>query len=197
VKVGIVGSRDFDMDDSNQSSGMKSLIGSLVACMDSKDYVVSGGAPGADTWGEYHARAYNVGRIIHAASWDKYGKRAGHLRNLLIVADADILFVFFTDKKEAYERYKREGRRSGSVDDVELAVKKGIPVYEFDAKTMTWYGSGEAFGVSDEINYQAKLDHIRDRVIQPAARDDEGVIYSTNFSVRPCPVAANDAMTST
>jgi hypothetical protein len=100
----------------------------------------------------------------------------------LIVNEADLLFVFFTDRQEAYERQDREGRKSGSVDDVELANAKGIPVYEYDAKTQMWYHGGRG---DTALQYAPVIEMLRERLdkrnraIQLDAHERKGddVIY--------------------
>jgi hypothetical protein len=158
VKVAIVGSRDFaiydeklEMDAPNAHTYYDyTLIDLLVHAMDNEDYVVSGGANGADSWGEEYAVRYNRGRIIHAAHWDKHGKKAGPIRNALIVRDADILFAFFTDRTTS----------RGTLNCVSQARKKGIDVYEFDAKTNQWYINDAL--VAAEIDFKAILEAYRD-----------------------------------
>lgn len=152
LKVAIVGSRDFGIDDTLPSAGMDKLIKSLVAEMDNEDYVVSGGATGADTWGEYYARFYNVGRIVHAAHWEKHGKAAGHIRNALIVKDADVLFAFYTDRTTS----------RGTLNCVSKARKKGIDVYEYDAKTNRWYVNDALAPECFDMDYKAAITRHRD-----------------------------------
>lgn len=43
--------------------------------------IISGGAKGADTLAIKFAKEYNLNYKIMNADWDKYGKRAGILRN--------------------------------------------------------------------------------------------------------------------
>lgn len=133
MMVGIIGSRDYGthtvlVDGKvtiNPSFGKQSFIEDVVKQLNEVDYVVSGGALGADSWGEEFARNHNVGRIIHAAQWKVYGRSAGPIRNSLIVRDADIAFAFYTDKATS----------RGTVNCVGQFRKAGKPVYEFDAAT--------------------------------------------------------------
>jgi hypothetical protein len=55
--------------------------------------------------------------IVHPALWDKYGKRAGYLRNQDIVDDADAMVAFLAPHSR------------GTKNSVGLANKKGIPVH--------------------------------------------------------------------
>lgn len=52
--------------------------------------IVSGGARGADTIAEGIADDLGLIRYIYHAEWDKYGKRAGMIRNSDIAETADI-----------------------------------------------------------------------------------------------------------
>lgn len=47
----------------------------------SKLEIVSGGAIGTDIMGELYAKANNIPCKVFPADWDKFGKRAGYVRN--------------------------------------------------------------------------------------------------------------------
>jgi hypothetical protein len=161
MKVAIVGSRDFDDDLYGD------MIHSLVYRMDKEDYVVSGGASGADSIAERAAQMYNVGRIIHAAHWEKHGKAAGPIRNALIVRDADVVFAFCADAKTS----------RGTTNCILQAQKAGKPVYRYDAKTNTWL-TPSLTEHQDGMDYVSVLGGIRslveNRVIESTAQRDEG-----------------------
>ncbi len=53
--------------------------------------VVSGGARGADTFGEEWARRHGIPFVRFPAEWHKYGRSAGVLRNQQMAAYADAL----------------------------------------------------------------------------------------------------------
>lgn len=146
MKLAIVGSRDYGwyLGDCKPSLGNyywcgdplgdsgTDLILGVVSKLSPLDYVVTGGATGADWWAEHSASRHRVGRIIHIPDWDRYGTKAGPIRNSLIVKDADGLMAFYTDKSKS----------RGTADSVGKARKKGIPVFEFDAlteDTPSWY----------------------------------------------------------
>jgi hypothetical protein len=163
MKVAIVGSRDFDWtptENNDHTRAKSKLIEFLVVAMESDDYVITGGANGADSHAERFAMRYNVGRIIHCANWQKHGNFAGFARNKLIVADADILFAFFTDRADS----------KGTKHSVDGANKKGIPVYEYDAKTDRWWVNGKQAPECFVLDYDAALG----RVIEATAQRDEG-----------------------
>jgi hypothetical protein len=136
MKVAIIGSRDFAMVPGSSTEGQEIFIRIAIAKLWHSDYIVSGGANGADFWGEFYARQCAVGRIIHEADWGLYGKSAGPIRNTLIVESADCVLAFFSNRVES----------RGTRNCVAQAKKKGIPVYEYDAATEmvpswldTWY----------------------------------------------------------
>lgn len=56
--------------------------------------VVSGGATGADYWGEVWGRIREVPVKKFAADWDKYGKNAGPMRNIEMAKYADMCVLF-------------------------------------------------------------------------------------------------------
>lgn len=63
--------------------------------------VISGGATGADQFAARLVREWNeeTGNEIklteHLPNWDLYGKRAGFVRNELIIKDADMVLAFW------------------------------------------------------------------------------------------------------
>ena len=81
------------------------------------DILIVGGARGVDTIAERFA--LRRGRAIdkHVADWEKYGKRAGYIRNhKMVTSGADLCIAF-------------PGGR-GTADCVERALNSGIPVFE-------------------------------------------------------------------
>ena len=97
MKVIIAGSRDFD--------DYEKLCGYCDYLLQNKDdiEIVSGTARGADKLGERYAeeRGYPVKRF--AANWDKYGKRAGFIRNEDMAEHADALIAFWVDESRGTE----------------------------------------------------------------------------------------------
>lgn len=57
-------------------------------------HIVSGGARGADTLAEQWAKARNIETVIFKPDWNKYGKRAGYLRNVDIITNATHVLAF-------------------------------------------------------------------------------------------------------
>jgi hypothetical protein len=49
---------------------------------------------GTDTLAWRYSKDNNINIIEHEAEWDKYGKRAGPVRNRLIVCDSNVILAF-------------------------------------------------------------------------------------------------------
>lgn len=77
--------------------------------------VVSGGANGVDTLAEQWAKRHNIEFVAFPAHWDRWGKRAGMLRNEDMCNFADILVSFWDGKssgtKHAIDYMKKLGRK--------------------------------------------------------------------------------------
>ena len=102
MKIAIVGSRGFD-----DYGLMKEFILTNININDI-EAVVSGGARGADALGEKFADEFGIEKIIFKAEWDKYGKRAGFIRNVDIIKNCDVCFAFW------------DGESHGTKHDLEL-----------------------------------------------------------------------------
>lgn len=78
--------------------------------------VIHGGARGADTLGAEFAKELGYGKITeYPAEWDKYGKRAGMVRNIeMLEQNPDLVIAFGTGK--------------GTNHTVKEAEKRGITV---------------------------------------------------------------------
>lgn len=97
-KVIIAGSREFDNYDMLKEKCDKIL--SRKVNEGEEIVIVSGTARGADTLGEKYAeeRGYKIER--YPANWDKYGKRAGYLRNKKMAEVSNACIVFLSPKAE-------------------------------------------------------------------------------------------------
>jgi predicted Rossmann-fold nucleotide-binding protein len=110
MKVLVCGGRDF-ADHRWFSEVMEELwreAGELV--------VVHGGARGADSLARAFAARHGLPCLVYRAGWDRYGKRAGPLRNqrMLDEAKPDLVVAF-------------PGGR-GTADTVARALRAGVPV---------------------------------------------------------------------
>jgi len=120
MKIAIVGSREFKD---------KKLIESIVRLKFIKgDTFISGGARGVDSIAESIIDEFNkifrvysknpqlIDKKIFKPDWDKYGKRAGAIRNKLIVNEADRIIAFW------------DGESKGTKITIDLAIKAGKPL---------------------------------------------------------------------
>ena len=86
MKVAIVGTRTYpDLEQ----------VREYVRQLSPDDIVISGGAKGVDETAEDEARKLGMEVISLSPEWNKYGKRAGLMRNDLIVAMADCVVAFW------------------------------------------------------------------------------------------------------
>ena len=108
MKIGIIGSRGF-----NNYTLVEEVMSEYL---DKAQFVVSGGAKGADTLGERWGRENNKETLIFKPEWDKYGKRAGFIRNQDIVKNSDMVIAFW------------DGSSKGTKSSIDLCTKFGIPV---------------------------------------------------------------------
>jgi hypothetical protein len=78
--------------------------------------IISGAARGADALGERYAKERGIPVKQFPAQWDRYGKRAGYLRNEEMLTAADGLVAAW------------DGRSKGTAHMIRIAREKGIPV---------------------------------------------------------------------
>jgi hypothetical protein len=105
MKVGIVGSREFKNYELF-SDAMKQYLSDI-------SWVVSGGAPGADSLAEKWAKENKKMLTIYPADWFNLGKRAGYVRNTDIVKNSDMIIAFW------------DGKSKGTKHTIGLAQKMG------------------------------------------------------------------------
>jgi hypothetical protein len=108
MKLAIIGSRGYN--NYEQVSAILNEYKSQVVL------VISGGAKGADTLGEKWALENNIETLIFPADWDKYGKRAGYIRNEDIVKNCDFVIAFW------------DGKSKGTANSIALANKYNKPI---------------------------------------------------------------------
>lgn len=99
----IAGSRDFD-----DYELLKRTVTSLGWNI---TQVVSGTARGADKLGEQWAHESGTDLIQFPADWDRYGKRAGPIRNEIMAENADACIIFW------------DGKSRGTANMISLAKK--------------------------------------------------------------------------
>jgi len=116
MKIAIVGSRSFtDYDYLVKKMNLLDFL--------SVDCIISGGAKGADTLAEKYANDIGVLMAIYPANWKKYGKKAGFIRNKLIVDESDVVIAFW------------DGESTGTKDTIEYTTKMNKKLHIFT----DWY----------------------------------------------------------
>lgn len=98
IKVIIAGTRDF-----NNYELLKQKMDKILANRvknNEEIIIISGTARGADKLGERYARekGYKIER--YPANWDKYGKRAGYIRNEQMAKVADACVCFWDEQSK-------------------------------------------------------------------------------------------------
>ncbi|MFT3994837.1 MAG: SLOG family protein [Dysgonomonas sp.] len=78
--------------------------------------IVSGGAVGVDSFAESFGKKYGLECIVYKAEWDKYGKKAGFMRNKVIVENSDAMIAFW------------DGNSKGTLHDIKLQEEIGRPL---------------------------------------------------------------------
>ena len=76
--------------------------------------IISGGARGADKFGEIYAKRNNISLKIFPADWETHGKAAGYIRNKQMAEYADACVVFW------------DGKSKGSKHMIDLAKKYNL-----------------------------------------------------------------------
>ena len=92
--------------------------------------VISGRARGVDQMGERWADYKDLPCDKYKAEWDKYGKRAGYLRNEVMADQAEALIALWD--------YQSKGTRNM----IDIARRKGLEVFVWKItkpKTITTY----------------------------------------------------------
>ena len=110
MNIIIAGSRNF-----NDYNLLKTSCDNLLTQFTNIE-IVSGTARGADKLGERYAREKGYDIKQFPANWDKFGKRAGYLRNDEMAQYADMLIAFW------------DGASKGTKHMIDLANKRGIKV---------------------------------------------------------------------
>ena len=125
MKIAVVGSREFNYKD----FVFYTLRREYYQLYDGT--IISGGAKGVDTWAidvlnevnsEFDGTELKV--QIFIPDWDKYGKRAGFLRNELIINEADHVIAFW------------DGESKGTKHSIDLAIKTNKPIDIYIRKTI-------------------------------------------------------------
>ena len=94
MKIGIVGGRGFNDYESLKKELSKFIEENSI----SLNYIVSGGAKGADTLAEKFAEENSLEMIVFEPDYEKFGRAATLQRNTQIIENADTVFAFWNGK---------------------------------------------------------------------------------------------------
>lgn len=131
MKIAFVGSREFPDKKFVEYTTEKYLMDGWVDFVSKvvPNEFISGGAKGVDSWAEAIARDLDklYGRCIcwvYPADWTKHGKRAGFIRNEIIVKEADFIVAFW------------DGESKGTKHTIDLAIRAKKPIDIYIRKTI-------------------------------------------------------------
>jgi hypothetical protein len=110
MRLVIAGSREFD-----DYHLLEAKLDAILSNSGMPDVVISGTARGADRLGERWAEARNITVERMPADWNKFGKRAGFLRNTEMAKTATHVVVFMVS-----------GSR-GAAMMADISQKRGLP----------------------------------------------------------------------
>ena len=113
IKVIIAGTRDF-----NDYAFLKKNVDYFLQGINPNNEeieIVSGNARGADKLGERYAKEHNLPVKLFSANWDKYGKRAGYLRNQEMADYANMLIAFWDRKSKGTNHMINIAKKAGVI----------------------------------------------------------------------------------
>lgn len=122
LRIIIAGSRDFN-DYKLLKTSIRDILKNTSLENINKIKIISGTARGADQLGEQFAKQFKLEVVRFAADWDRYGKRAGYIRNeemakYAIKDDNYGMLVAFWD-----------GESKGTKHMINLAKKHGLEIH--------------------------------------------------------------------
>lgn len=112
-KVIIAGGRDF-VDYNLLREKVNNIL--IDKRLTHKIVIVSGCARGADTLGMRYASENIFDVDKYPADWDKYGKKAGYMRNVEMAENADALIAFW------------DGKSKGTKHMIDIATERNLPI---------------------------------------------------------------------
>lgn len=80
-RIIIAGGRDFNDYEKLRKEALAAIYATFGKVDKNNVWIVSGHARGADSLGERFAEEFNLNKKVFPADWDKFGKRAGYMRN--------------------------------------------------------------------------------------------------------------------
>ncbi len=110
-RIAVIGSREFRY---------LVMVSDFVRTMPTDLILVSGGARGVDRMAELTAREINMSFKIYLPDWKQDGKKAGILRNKLILENCDAVIAFW------------DGNSKGAGYTIRRAKELKIPIKIFN-----------------------------------------------------------------
>ena len=124
MRIAVIGSRNF-----NDYEYFKIEFKIFLEELSIKEYkIISVGAKGADAFGAKYAKENNKEIVEFLPDWEKYGKKAGFLRNNTIWNNAEIGIAFW------------DGKSTGTAHSFEISKKQNkiLKVINYNTKEC-WY----------------------------------------------------------
>lgn len=116
MKIAVVGSRDF---------GRLDAVRQFVWEQERTTVIVSGGASGVDETAIEEARRLGMPYEVHLPDWQRFGRRAGAIRNQHIVDAAHEVVAFW------------DGKSRGTKITMDMARNAGKPLRVFQLESNT------------------------------------------------------------
>lgn len=125
IKVIVAGTRTFnDYELLKAELNIRIVPGAFNRTVE----IVSGCANGADTLGEKYANEYGFLIKKFPADWDKYGKKAGYIRNNKMAKYATHCVVFWDGKSKGTEMMIKLAKENGLITQA-VIYNSQVPYY--------------------------------------------------------------------
>jgi hypothetical protein len=111
VKIAVIGSRNF-----SDYSFFREKLEAIIINLKDFEFVSGGCKSGGDALIKKYCNENQYKLVEHLPDWDAYGKRAGFLRNQLIIDDATHLIAYW------------DGASKGTLSSIKMAENKEIPI---------------------------------------------------------------------
>lgn len=113
MKLAIIGSRNF-----TDYQLFLTKVNEFIEKYGKPEIIISGGANGADTMAERWAKENQINIMIFHPEWDKYGKKAGILRNSDIVDASTHILAFPSKNGRGTQDSIRKGQKAGKIVEI-------------------------------------------------------------------------------
>jgi hypothetical protein len=104
MRLAIVGSRIYP------NPGQ---VAEFVMCLPRETVVISGAAPGVDSWALHVADAIGLKWEAYPADWEQYGRAAGPIRNRTMVSRMDEGHVFWDHRSPGTRDFLKQATKAG------------------------------------------------------------------------------------